>query len=251
MPGLFLRRIPLNQGTWLQNAGRQWGIELTEKQLYQFDQYFHLLVETNKVMNLTGITDEREVYIKHFYDSLSILEVLKDFPKQQLHQVIDIGTGAGFPGIPLKITIPEWEFVLLDSSKKRIQFLENVGKHLGLEHITFIHGRAEDFAHKKEYRQRFDLATARAVAKLNVIAEYGLPFIKVGGGFVAMKGPHVSEEINEAKRALHVLGKASVVSKQLELPDQMGTRNLILLNKRDHTPKAYPRKAGIPVKQPL
>lgn len=240
----------MNQGLWLKEAVRPWGIALDESQIKQFEQYFRILVEMNKVMNLTGITEEREVYVKHFYDSLTLMLQIADQGKS-IKQMIDVGTGAGFPGIPLKIANPEWEVVLLDSSRKRIQFLEQVVSELGLKHVTCIHGRAEDFAHQKTYRQMFDLATARAVARLNVIAEYCLPFVKVGGSFIAMKGSSVEEEVQEGKRALHVLGKNQVVVRKLELPDEMGLRHLVHLTKRDHTPKAYPRKAGIPVKQPI
>lgn len=247
---IFEGGCSLEQGLWLQEAVKSWGIDLDETQLKQFDQYFHLLVETNKVMNLTGITEEREVYVKHFYDSLTLMLQLGEKGKSAFH-MIDVGTGAGFPGIPLKIANPDWKVVLLDSSRKRIQFLEQVVAELGLQHVTCIHGRAEDFAHQTEYRQIFDLATARAVAKLNVIAEYCLPFVKVGGSFIAMKGSVVEEEVIEARRALHVLGKNQVEVRKLTLPDEMGSRHLVHLTKRDHTPKVYPRKAGTPVKQPI
>ncbi|MFC4546832.1 16S rRNA (guanine(527)-N(7))-methyltransferase RsmG [Paenactinomyces guangxiensis] len=238
----------MNQGEWLKQQVLRWGIKLTEKQLEQFGEYYRLLVETNKVMNLTAITEPHEVYVKHFFDSLTVAKIL---PIKQIHSLIDVGTGAGFPGLPLKIAFPHLRVVLLDSLKKRIGFLEDVVSALGLEKIECVHGRAEEFARQTGYRQSFDLATARAVAKLNVLAEYCLPFVRVGGFFVAMKGPSVAEEVRESRQALHILGKASHEIISFELPEEMGTRHLLLMKKRDHSPKAYPRRSGIPAKQPI
>ncbi|MBS7530487.1 16S rRNA (guanine(527)-N(7))-methyltransferase RsmG [Hazenella sp. IB182353] len=233
---------------WLQEHVSRLGIDLTEHQLEQFQQYYELLIETNKVMNLTGITDRDEVYIKHFYDSLTLIAA---FDPKKTKSIIDVGTGAGFPGIPLKIAFPDLEVVLLDSLKKRIHFLQSVVNHLDLSGVTCIHGRAEELAHQKLYRASFDLATARAVAKLNVLAEYCLPFVKVGGMFISMKGTVMSDEVESAKKALHVMGKATFKQTTFELPASMGTRSLLQMQKRDHSPKAYPRRAGLPVKQPL
>ncbi|MGA9173762.1 MAG: 16S rRNA (guanine(527)-N(7))-methyltransferase RsmG [Thermoactinomyces sp.] len=235
-------------GEWLRQEVSEWGLTLTDEQLRQFDEYFKRIVETNKVMNLTAITEPREVYIKHFYDSLLLA---KSLDMNTIGSMIDVGTGAGFPGIPLKIAFPHLQLVLLDSLKKRVQFLRETGDALGLKQVECIHGRAEDFAKRKEYRQSFELATARAVARLNVLAEYCLPFVKVGGYFISMKGPSVDEEITEAKRALFLLGKTTIEKVEFQLPEGMGTRNILIMKKRDQTPKAYPRKAGTPAKQPL
>jgi 16S rRNA (guanine527-N7)-methyltransferase len=235
-------------GEWLRQEVSEWGLTLTDEQLRQFEEYFKRIVETNKVMNLTAITEPREVYIKHFYDSLLLA---KSLDMNTIGSMIDVGTGAGFPGIPLKIAFPHLQLVLLDSLKKRVQFLRETGDALGLKQVECIHGRAEDFAKRKEYRQSFELATARAVARLNVLAEYCLPFVKVGGYFISMKGPSVDEEITEAKRALFLLGKTTIEKVEFQLPEGMGTRNILIMKKRDQTPKAYPRKAGTPAKQPL
>lgn len=245
---LIKRGSTLNQGEWLRHQIDEWGIPLSDRQCEQFAIYYQMLVETNKVMNLTGITEEHEVYVKHFYDSLGLAHVV---PLSQVTTLIDIGTGAGFPGIPLKIAFPHLQVVLLDSLKKRIHFLQEVGTALGLQQVQYVHGRAEELAHQSTYRQTFDLATARAVAKLNVLAEYCLPFVKVGGNFVAMKGAMISEEVDEAKKSLHILGKASIETASFILPEEMGMRHLLVMKKRDNTPKVYPRKAGTPIKQPL
>ncbi|MBA4549981.1 16S rRNA (guanine(527)-N(7))-methyltransferase RsmG [Thermoactinomyces intermedius] len=238
----------MHWGSWLQQETAEWDIHLSHEQLRQFHRYYELLVEKNKVMNLTAITEEKEVYIKHFYDSLTLARVI---PLNRVRSVIDVGTGAGFPGLALKIAFPHLRVVLLDSLKKRVNFLNEVVEELGLTRVECIHGRAEEFGKKKGYRQNFDLATARAVARLNVLAEYCLPFVKVGGHFIAMKGPDVKEEMEEAGKALHTLGKTTLEVKQFRLPEEMGTRSLLWMKKRDHTPKAYPRKAGTPAKQPL
>ncbi|TCS95488.1 16S rRNA (guanine(527)-N(7))-methyltransferase RsmG [Hazenella coriacea] len=238
----------MNVGEWLQKQVDSWGVRLSDQQLKQFHQYYELLIEWNRVMNLTGITEEKEVYVKHFYDSLTLARVL---PVNSLQSMIDVGTGAGFPGIPLKIAFPHLQVVLLDSLKKRVGFLEEVCQELGLTEVKCIHGRAEEFAHKKEFRQSFDLATARAVAKLNVLSEYCLPFVKVNGWFIAMKGMEISEEVTEAKPALHKLGKVSMEKVKFSLPEEMGERHLLVMKKRDNSPKQYPRKAGMPTKQPI
>jgi 16S rRNA (guanine527-N7)-methyltransferase len=223
-------------------------MELSTKQREQFAKYYRSIREMNQVMNLTTITEEHEVYVKHFYDSLTLAKVV---PLSEVDAMIDIGTGAGFPGIPLKIAFPHLKIVLLDSLKKRVDFLQSVVTQLALDGITCIHGRAEELAHHKAYRQSFSLATARAVARLNVLVEYGLPFVKVGGTFVAMKGSVIQEEVKEATRALHILGRAVVESTSFDLPEEMGSRHLLVIKKRASSPNTFPRKAGIPKKQPL
>lgn len=235
-------------GSWLQKEAAGLNIHLSSEQLARFARYYEILAEKNKVMNLTAITEEKEVYIKHFYDSLTLARVV------DLHTVkslIDVGTGAGFPGIAVKIAFPHLHLVLLDSLKKRVTFLQEVVQELGLKQVECIHGRAEDLGKQQKYRQAFDLATARAVARLNVLAEYCLPFVRVGGSFVAMKGSDISEETEEARPALRILGKATLEITSFALPENRGRRHLLLMKKRKPTPGAYPRKAGIPAKQPL
>lgn len=223
-------------------------LELTDFQQQQLAKYYELLIEKNKVMNLTAITDQREVYIKHFYDSLTISQAID---LSNIHSVLDVGTGAGFPGIPLKIAFPHLQITLLDSLQKRINFLQEVGRELGFEQMNYIHGRAEDIARKAEYREHFDLVTSRAVAKLPVLAEYCLPFVRVGGTFIAMKGAVVEAEEASAKQALFLLGRATHKTVPLMLPEQMGHRHLVVIQKKQETPKKYPRKAGIMKKSPL
>ena len=224
------------------------GIELNEHQKEQFDQYYELLVEWNKVMNLTGITEYEEVNLKHFTDSLSIARV-KDM--HQVQSVIDIGTGAGFPGIPLKIVYPELEVVLLDSLNKRIKFLDEVIRTLGLEKIRTIHGRAEDFANKKEYRECFDLCVSRAVANLATLSEYCLPFVKVEGEFISYKSGDSDEEIRDAEFAVKVLGGKITDVDKFQLPGTDMGRSLVKIKKVKNTAGKYPRKAGLPSKEPL
>lgn len=221
---------------------------LTNVQLDQLEQYYQLLVETNQQMNLTAITEKSEVYIKHFFDSLSLSQIIKIDNGISL---IDVGTGAGFPGLPFKIAFPDVEVVLLDSLQKRLRFLQEVIHSCNLGGIRTVHARAEDGARRPELRQQFDVVTARAVARLNVLAEYLLPYVRVGGVCVAMKGPGAEEELAEARIAIERLGGEIVEIKKLVLPCDMGERNLIVLEKKKGTPKRYPRKAGIPSKEPI
>lgn len=224
------------------------GITLNEQQKQQFDKYYEMLVEWNKVMNLTGITEYDEVNLKHFTDSLTIA---RKYDMQNVKRVIDIGTGAGFPGIPLKIAFPHLEIVLLDSLNKRIKFLNAVIEELGLENISTIHGRAEDFAKKKEYREQFDLCVSRAVANLSTLSEYCLPFVAVNGSFISYKSGDSEEEIQQAKHAIYLLGgKINNVDK-FQLPDTDMGRALVEIKKLKQTPGKYPRKAGLPAKEPL
>ncbi len=224
------------------------GIVLNETQKQQFDVFYEMLVEWNKVMNLTGITKRDEVDEKHFVDSLSVVQV---FDVDKCKKVIDVGTGAGFPGIPLKILFPDMEITLLDSLNKRIQFLNAVIEELGLKKINTIHGRAEDFAKKEEYREQYDLCVSRAVANLSTLSEYCLPYVKVGGAFVPYKSGEIDEEVNAAKNAIKILGGKIVQVKKFTLPGSDIGRSFVKISKVSKTAKRYPRKAGLPSKEPL
>lgn len=223
-------------------------IFLNEKQIQQFIEYYEILVEWNKVMNLTAITDYEEVIAKHFLDSLALVKVCDLSGKKK---VIDIGTGAGFPGIPLKIVFPELEIVLLDSLNKRIKFLNEVIEKLGLKNIRTIHGRAEDFAKQKEYRESFDLCVSRAVANLSTLSEYCLPYVKIEGNFIPYKSGKIDEEISQGEKAIKILGgKISQIDK-FQLIDTDMERSFVVIKKEKNSPKKYPRKAGMPSKEPL
>lgn len=223
-------------------------ITLSEEQKQQFVKFYELLVEWNKVMNLTGITEYEEVNEKHFVDSLSIVKAIDI---NSVKNVIDVGTGAGFPGIPLKIAFPHLNIVLLDSLNKRIQFLNTVIEELGLTNIHTIHGRAEDFAKKPEYREQFDLCVSRAVANLATLSEYCLPYVKVNGEFVPYKSGEIDEEVVQAKKAIHLLGGKTEEIIKFQLPGTEIGRSFVKIKKIQNTSKKYPRKAGLPVKEPL
>ena len=224
------------------------GITLDEKQKQQFYEFYEILVEWNKVMNLTGITEYEEVNEKHFVDSLSIIKAV-DLTK--VETVIDVGTGAGFPGIPLKIAFPHLNIVLLDSLNKRIKFLDAVIEKLGLVEIRTIHGRAEDYAKQAEYREQFDLCVSRAVANLATLSEYCLPYVKVGGMFVPYKSGEIDEEVSAAKKATHILGGKLQDVMKFQLPVTEIGRSFVKIEKVQNTSKKYPRKAGLPAKEPL
>lgn len=224
------------------------GIKLSEIQIEQFHQYYRLLVEWNKVMNLTGITDYDEVNEKHFVDSLSITTV---FNLSEINTVIDIGTGAGFPGLPLKIVFPHLKMVLLDSLQKRIGFLNKVIEELKLNDVITLHGRAEDYAREKDYREQFDLCVSRAVAHLSVLSEYCVPYVNVGGNFISYKGGNVKEELEQSKKAVNMLGGKVEKIKKFNLPESDIERSLIVIKKKKSTGKKYPRKAGMPARNPL
>ena len=224
------------------------GIEQDQNQLERFHKFYQLLIEWNKVMNLTGITEYEDVVEKHFVDSLSIIKAID---LSGIHTVIDVGTGAGFPGIPLKIAFPHLRVVLLDSLNKRIKFLDEVISQLGLTEIRTIHGRAEEYARKKEYREQFDLCVSRAVANLSTLSEYCLPYIQVGGMFVPYKSGEIDDEVEQSKKAVRILGGNIKDVMKFELPGTDIHRSFVLIHKEQHTQKKYPRKAGIPAKEPL
>lgn len=223
-------------------------ITLNETQLSQFERYYQELISWNEKMNLTGITDREEVYVKHFYDSLTLAFYVK---MEDIQTLADIGSGAGFPGIPLKIVFPHLRLTIVDSLNKRIQFLQHVVDELNLDQVTLIHGRAEDIARKPECREQFDLVTARAVARMAVLNEFCLPFVKVKGTFAAMKGTDPAEELKEANKSFKELKGAHRDTFQFTLPVSDSSRHIILIEKKASTPKLYPRKAGTPLKTPL
>jgi len=223
-------------------------ISLSEQQLTQFERYYELLVEWNEKMNLTGITERDAVYEKHFYDSIS-LAFHVDMNKKL--NIADIGSGAGFPSIPLKIVFPHLQVLIVDSLNKRIGFLNHVVEQLGLQQVTALHGRAEDVARMSQYRDAFDLVTARAVARLAVLNEFCLPFVKPGGVFASMKGASLGEELQEAAFSIKELKGKLAAQYELRLPNEQSERHIVCINKLAATPKKYPRKAGTPLKQPL
>lgn len=227
---------------------KELNIEVTDQMKQQFDKYYELLVEWNKVMNLTGITEYDEVNSKHFIDSISIVKAMD---VNSVESVIDIGTGAGFPGIPLKIVFPHIKVTLLDSLNKRIKFLNTVIDELGLEDICTIHGRAEDFAKKVEYREKYDLCVSRAVANLSTLSEYCLPYVKVNGYFMPYKSGDIDEELNDSKTAVKILGGKIEDTVKFQLPGTDIGRSFVKIRKVKNTGKKFPRKAGLPSKEPL
>ena len=222
------------------------GITLSEIQLKQFYNYMNLLIEWNKKINLTAITEPDEIILKHFVDSLTISKYIPDGTK-----LVDVGTGAGFPGIPLKIYRQDIEITLLDSLQKRINFLDEVIRELNLEKIETLHSRAEDFGKDKKYREKFDIATSRAVANLATLSEYLLPLVKIGGKVISMKGSLIEEELENSKNAIKILGGKIERVDEFDLPNSDISRNIVLIDKIKETPNKYPRKAGEPSKKPL
>lgn len=226
----------------------QQGFELSDQQKWQFDRYFQLLVEWNEKINLTAITDKNEVYLKHFYDSLA--PVLQGHLTNQPIRLLDIGAGAGFPSLPMKILCPDLEVTIIDSLNKRINFLTLLSDELGLAGVHFYHGRAEDFAHDKQFRAQFDTVTARAVARMQVLSELTIPYLKVNGHLIALKASSAEDELLEAKNALSVLFSKVVKNVDYQLPNG-DPRTLTIVEKKKETPNKYPRKAGMPNKRPL
>lgn len=228
---------------------KEWNLELSEKQLGQLETYYEMLVEKNKVMNLTAITEYEDVLKKHFLDSLALSQLINLSGKSV--KILDMGTGAGFPGIPLKIAFPDLEITLMDSLNKRIVFLQEVISKLGLTGITAVHGRAEEAALKPEYREKFDICVSRAVARLVSLSEFCLPFVKQGGSFIPYKSGEIKEELQEAKFAIRELGAEYKKTFEYVLPNSDIERTMLQIEKVKQTPKKYPRAGGKPLKQPL
>lgn len=232
----------------MNNIFEEYDFRLNEEELVKFSVYRDMILEYNKIMDITNIIEEREMYIKHFLDSL-LLE--KSGIKINDKKIIDIGTGGGFPGIPLKIHYPGIKLTLLDSLNKRIKFLTDVVEKLKLSDTVAIHARAEEYAKKRDYREKYDIATSRAVAELRTLIEYSLAYVKVGGYFIAMKGPHYQEELNIAGNAINIMGGKVEGIIKYDLPDNLGNRTLIVIKKIKSTPFKYPRGQGKPKNNPL
>lgn len=237
-----------NELKQIKEAFRELKFELTDIQTEQFHKYYELLVETNKVMNLTAITEFSEVLTKHFVDSGALMKIVD---LNQCKTVIDIGTGAGFPGIPLKILFPHLKITLLDSLNKRIRFLQQVVDQLGLKDVELLHGRAEDYAHKKDYREKYDLCVSRAVANLSTLSEYCIPYVKQGGYFIPYKSGKIEEELKQAGYAIKQLGCEMEKAEKMLLPSTEIERMFVFFKKIKNTSSKYPRKAGLPAKEPL
>ena len=224
------------------------GYPLTDRQKEQYERYFELLVEWNEKINLTAITEKDEVYLKHFYDSIA--PILQGLIQNHPIRLLDIGAGAGFPSLPMKILFPELDVTIIDSLNKRINFLHLLAEELDLDGVHFYHGRAEDFAQDKEFRAQFDVVTARAVARMQVLSELTIPYLKVGGRLLALKASNAPEELEEAKNALNLLFSKVEDNRHYELPNG-DPRYITVVEKKKETPNKYPRKAGLPNKRPL
>lgn len=226
--------------------GKEISIEFSNIQIEKFYKYMNLLIEWNEKINLTAITEPKEIIIKHFIDSLTVLKDIKG-----KNTLVDVGTGAGFPGIPLKIMDEEIKITLLDSLNKRINFLNEVINQLDLKNVETIHSRVEEAGKNKKYRESFDISTARAVANLATLSEYMLPLVKVGGKSICMKGSEVSEELKNSKKAISILGGEIESIDNFKLPKSDMMRNIVIIKKVKNTPSKYPRKAGTPSKEPI
>lgn len=227
-----------------------YGFKLSSKQKEQFATYYNKLIEFNKKVNLTRIIDKNEVYLKHFFDSITPLLEFSDLFKGE-KSLCDVGAGAGFPSLPIKILCPDLSITIVDSLGKRLKFLDELVSDLSLDKVTLVHSRAEDAGQNKNLREKFDLVTGRAVARMSVLSEYCLPLAKVDGYLVALKGPKAQDELAEAKNAIEVLGGSVKEVKELTLPDTDDERTLIVVKKVKATPKKYPRQAGTPNRKPL
>ena len=230
----------------MQEKSTDLGVRFLVEQTEQFFEYMNLLIEWNKKMNLTAITDPEEIILKHFIDSITILKDIEDNSK-----VVDVGTGAGFPGIPLSIMNPTLKITLVDSLNKRLIFLQEVVNKLNLKNVEIVHARAEEFGQNKKYRESFDISTSRAVANLATLSEYLIPLVKVGGKVISMKAAGAHEEINEAKKAIEVLGGTIEKIDEFVLPQSDIGRTVIIIKKDKNTPNKYPRKSGTPSKEPI
>ena len=233
----------------LREYAKEYGVELSDEQLNQFSTYYEMLIEKNKVMNLTAITEKEDVMVKHFADSIAVASCY-DFVTKEV-SLIDVGTGAGFPGIPLKIAFPNLKVTLLDSLNKRVSFLQEVIEALKLEEIQAVHFRAEDGAKKVEFREQFDICVSRAVANLASLSEYCLPFVKVGGYFISYKSGKIEEELENSKAAIRILGGKVERVETFNLADTDMGRSFVMIRKCMETAKLYPRNAGKPSKEPL
>ncbi|KGG54461.1 16S rRNA (guanine(527)-N(7))-methyltransferase RsmG [Lactobacillus sp. wkB10] len=239
----------MNPEQFVQELSKR-NFKLNENQINQFNQYFTSLIETNKKVNLTRITEKDDVYLKHFFDSITPLFTFGEiFTKSQT--LCDVGAGAGFPSIPLKIMVPELRVTIVDSLGKRLNFLQELITQLDLKNVALVHGRAEDVGQNKQYREQFDIVTARAVANMAVLSEYCLPLVKKNGNFIALKGPKAEDELNSSQKALKSLGGKTITVKELQLPHSSEDRTLILVKKVQATPKKYPRQAGTPHRKPI
>lgn len=238
----------MNNADILKQGIEELGLKCSDETIDKFRKYREILVEWNQKMNLTGIEEEKEVYIKHFLDSVAVVK--EGYIKDGM-SIIDVGTGAGFPGLPLRICLENSKVTLLDSLNKRINFLSEVCSNIDIDNVELIHGRAEDFGKDENYREQYDIATARAVAGLPILMEFCAPFIKVGGYFVCLKGPNADTELEESKKAMEVLGLEFVEKIDVELPEIELKHNIAVFKKINNTPAKYPRKAGKPVKSPI
>lgn len=233
---------------WITEGMKELSVDISESQIEKFFLYYNMVIERNRVINLTAITDTRDVVFKHFIDSVSLVKVI-DVSRET--SLIDVGTGAGFPGIPLKIIFPDLKVTLLDSLNKRVRFLDEVIDRIGLNGIQAIHGRAEDVGRNPEFREKYDMCVSRAVANLSTLSEYCMPFVKVGGSFISYKSGTIEDELKQAEKAVKILGGSieKVVNFRIEEID--AERSLIQIMKKNRIPMKFPRKAGIPGKEPL